>query len=114
MAAAAEAAAAGKIGDVLLGAGGCEVAVVVGEAHDFIGVADVNPLGVGAEGIESDAEGLVEIGGEDGDLFWLAVCIDAAKDFDFAAGAFREEEIAVGSEADEARVIEAGGSKARL
>ena len=114
MTSAAEFTAAGQIGDVLLWARGCEVAVVVGEADDFIGVADVNPLRVGSKWIEGDAEGLVEIGGEDGDLLWLAVGIDAAKDFDFAAGAVSEEEIAVGSEADESWVVEAGRVKLDL
>ena len=64
---------------------------------------------IGAGGIEGDAEGLVEAGGEDGDLLRFAVGVDAAEDLDLAGLAFGEEEVAVGREADEARVVEAGG-----
>src|ERR1039458_3303410 len=106
---AAQASAAGQIGELLHGASGCQVAVVVREANDGVGVTDVDPLGVGAEGIEGDAERLVEIGGEDRDLRWLAVGVDAAEDLDLASFALSEEEVAVGRETDEARVVEAGG-----
>ena len=109
MASAAETAAAGQIGEVFHGACGFEIAVVVGEAHNFIGVADVNPLRVGTKRIKGDAERLMEVGGKDRDLLRFAIGIDAAEDLDFAGGAFSEEEIAVGGEADEARVIEIGG-----
>ncbi len=109
VAAAAQASAAGQVGDLLHGAASGEIAIAVGEAHDAVGVADIDPLRVGAEGIEGDAEGLVEIAGEDGGLFGIAVGVDAAKDFDFARSAFGEEEVAVGGEADEAGVVEIGG-----
>jgi hypothetical protein len=39
----------------------------------------------------------------------LAVGADAAEDLDFAGFAFGEEEVAVGREANEARIVEAGG-----
>ena len=41
--------------------------------------------------------------------FGLAAGVDAAEDLDFAGVALGEEEIAVGREADEARVVETGG-----
>ena len=41
--------------------------------------------------------------------FRLAVGVDAAKDSDLAGVAFGEEEIAIGRDADEARIVEAGG-----
>ena len=109
VASAAELAAARQVGKLFHGAGGREIAVVIREAHDCIGVADVNVFGIGAEWIEGDAERLVEIGGKDGDLLRLAIGIDAAKDFDFAALTFGKEQIAIGGEANEARVIEIGG-----
>ena len=59
--------------------------------------------------IEGDAEWLVQAGSEDGGLFRLAVGVDAAEDLDFAGFAFGEEEIAVGREANKARVVEVGG-----
>ena len=56
----------------------------------------------------------MEIAGEDGGFERLAVRADAAEDLDFAGGAFSEEEVAVGREADEARVVEAGGVELNL
>lgn len=109
MAAAAETAATGKIGELPGGTAGDEVAIAIGEAEDGVGVTDVDPLGIRAVGVEGDAEGLVETGGEDGDLPGFAGGVDAAEDFDFAGFAFGEEEIAVGGEADEARIVETGG-----
>ena len=51
VAAAAKLGEAGELGDDGLGrAGGVEVAGLVGEADDGVGVADVDPLGVGRRG----------------------------------------------------------------
>ena len=44
VAAAAQTSAAGQIGQMLLRAAGLQVAVLVGEANDAVGVADVRPL----------------------------------------------------------------------
>ena len=112
--AATEASAAGKFGERLHGAAGDKIAVAVIEADDFVGVADVDELRIGAAGIEGDAEGLVKAGGEDGGFFGLAVGADAAEDLDFAGLAFGEEDVAVGSGAEEARVVEAGGIELHL
>ena len=109
VAAAAQASAAGQVGQVFRGAAGGEVAVFVREADDAVGVADVDPGGIGSGGVEGDAEGLVEIGGKDRDLLRLAVGAYAAKDFDFAGLALGQEEVAVGGGADEAGIVEAGG-----
>ena len=62
-----------------------------------------------AVGIEGDAEGLMEALGEDGGFFRIPFGVDAAEDLDFAGRALGEEEVAVGREANEARVVETGG-----
>ena len=108
MASAAEAAAAGEFGYLLRCGAGFEVAVLVRDTHNAVGVSDVNPLRVGTGGIEGHAEGEVEFLREDGGLFWLAVGTDAAKELDLAGLAFREEEIAVGREAQQTRIVEPG------
>ncbi len=64
------------------------------------GVADVDVLGVGAGGVEGDAEGVVEAGGEFFDGGGAAVGGDAAEDDDGAGAGVGEEEIAVGGGAD--------------
>ncbi len=103
VAAAAELGVAGDVGDDGLGlAGGVEVAIFVGEALDGGGVADVDVLRVGAGGVEGDAEGVVEAGGEFFDGGGFAVGGDAAEDEDGAGAGVGEEEIAVGGGGDEA------------
>ena len=66
--------------DVCGGAARLQVAVVIGEAHDGVGVADVDPLRIRAGRIKRDAEGAIESGGEDFCLLGLAVGGDAAED----------------------------------
>ncbi len=114
VAAAAQASAAGQVGELFHGAARLQVAVLVGEAHDAVGVADVNPLRIGSEGIKRDAEGLMQAGGEDGDLLRLAVRADAAKDLDLAGFALGQKQVAVGRDANEARIVEAGGVEVHL
>ena len=46
--------------------------------------------------------------------FGLAVGVDAAEDLDFAGCALGEEEIAVGREANQPRIVEAGGVELHL
>ena len=70
---------------------GLEVAVLIGEADDGVGVADVDPLGIGTRRIEVDAEGVVETGGEDAGVLGLAVGGDAAEDEDVALVAIRRQ-----------------------
>ncbi len=111
VAAAAQASAAGQVGQVFCSAAGLEIAVLIGEAHDAVGVADVDVLRIRARGIESDAEWLVQAVGERRSLLRLAVGRDAAKDSDFSGCAFGEKEVAVGSDAEQAGIVETGGVK---
>ena len=107
MAAAAELGVAGDVGNDGLGfGGGFEIAIFVGEALDGGGVADVDVLGVGAGGVEGDAEGVVEAGGEFFDGGGAAVGGDAAEDEDGAGAGVGQEEIAVGGGGDKARLGE--------
>ena len=102
-------AAARQVGDGLHGTAGRQVSILVGEAHDGVRVSNVDPLRMRAVGIKRDAEGLVQALGEDRRFFWISLRVDAAENLDFACGALGEEEVAVGREANEARIVETGG-----
>src|SRR3984957_620265 len=78
------AAAEGQVGDVLRGAAGLQITVVIGEADEFVGVADVNPLWIGTGRIEGDSVRLAEAFGENLHLFGLAIFGHAAKNADAA------------------------------
>ena len=65
VAAAAQMAAAGQFGQRFFRASSFEIAILIGEADNAVGVADVDPLGVRPVGIERNAEWQVEAGGED-------------------------------------------------
>ena len=88
-----------------------QIAILIGEAHDAVGVAHVDPGGVRPEGIKGDAEGLVQALGEDRDLGRLAIRANAAEDLDLAGLALGQEEVAVGRGADQPRIVQAGGIK---
>ncbi len=109
VAAAAELAAAGQVGEGLRGLGRLQVAVGVGVADDRVGVADVDVFGVRTFRVEADAERHVEVVGKGGHLLRLAVGADAAEDHDLVLVGEGDEEVAVGRGADEARLVETGG-----
>jgi hypothetical protein len=69
VAAAAQPSAAGQIGQMLLGVARLQIAIFVREANDAVGIADINPLGIGPGGIKSDAEGLMQAVGKNRNLF---------------------------------------------
>ena len=79
VAAAAQASAAGQVGQVFRGAAGLQIAIFIGEAHDAVGIADVDILRIGSRGIERDAEWLVQAFGENGGLLRLAVAVTPRK-----------------------------------
>ncbi len=83
-----------------------QIAIVVREAHDAVGIADIKPLGIGAGRIENDAEGQVQTARKDRDLLGGSVPSYTAKDFDLAAGALSEKEVAVGCGPQQARVVQ--------
>ena len=85
-----------------------QITVLIGEAHHRIGVADIDPLRIGARRIEVDPERPLQARGERGRLFRLAVGGDAAEHADFAQLAFRDEKITIRRSADKPRLIEAG------
>ena len=84
---------------------------MIGEADEFVGVADVNPLWIGTGRIEGDSVRLAEAFGENLHLFGLAIFGHAAKNADAAGIAFGEENIAVRSGAHQARIVKAGGEE---
>ena len=101
--AAGELGVAGDVGnDRLGGAGGVKIAGVVGEALDGGGVANIDVLRV-IGGLERDAEGVVEAGGELFDMGGLAVGANATQDEEDTGAGVGQEEISVGRGADEAR-----------
>ena len=91
-----------------------QVARVIREALHAGGVANVDVLGVRAGGIEGDAEGVVEAGGEGLDGCGGAVGFDAAQDDELAGAGVGEEEVAVGRGADEARLGKGPGADAHV
>ena len=88
---------------------GLQVSRLVGIADDGIFAADINELGAPVGRVEGDAVRLFEAGGKNGNLVGFAGTGNAAEDFDFAAAAFGEEEIAVRGGADQPRVVEPFG-----
>src|SRR6185437_16475989 len=83
-----------------------EVAVMIREADHGNRVADVDPLGIPARGIERDSEGIRKSSREYRRLLRLAV-FDSPENADFAGIHFRDEQIAVWRLADLARTVEA-------
>jgi len=56
----------------------------------------------------------MEPGGEDRGFLGLAIRAYAAEDLDFAGFAFREEQVAIGSDPEQAGVVKAGGVEVDL
>ncbi len=109
VAAAAKQSAAGEIANFLRGAARLQVSIVIREAHDRAGVADVDPLRLRTGRIESDAEWFVEAGGEGLHLLRAALGVDPAHHFDVSGLALRQKDIAVGSRTDQPGIMESGG-----
>jgi hypothetical protein len=78
---------------------------VISEADDGRGVADLDVAGILSR-VEDDAEGVVKAGREVLDLLGFVVGTNAAQDVDEASACVGEEEVAVGRDADEARLGE--------
>jgi hypothetical protein len=95
--------AAGDVLDDRLGlARGLRVAVLVGEADDRVGVADVDVFRVGPDRVEGDAERAVQAGGEDLVDLGLAVAVGVAEDADAVGAALGDEQVAVRGADDDA------------
>ena len=102
--------AAGDVLDDRLGApAGLGVAVLVGEADDRVGVADVDVLRLRPRRIERDPERAAQAGGEDLVDLGLAVAVGVAQDVDAVGAALGDEEVAVGGADDDAGLARAGG-----
>ena len=114
MAAAAQASAARQLSQVFHRSAGFQVAVLVGEAHNLVRVANIDPLGVGSGRVERNAEGLVQVGGEHRGLLRLAVRSHTAKYLDLPRLALRQKNIAVGRGPQQPGIIEAGRVKLHL
>src|SRR5207248_2060572 len=106
--AAVQPAAGRNVGDdLLLPSARLEIAVLVRKPDHLPGLADVDPARIGAGRMEGDPERLLQPRGEDLVALRLARSFLGAKDADAAWRAFREEQVAVRRDADEARVVEA-------
>src|SRR6185437_2328195 len=77
-------------------------------------VSDIDPLGVGAEWVKSDAKRVVKVGGIGFRLLGLAILSDSTINKNLSRAAVREKEIAVRRGANEARVFHAIGVKFHL
>ena len=84
------------------------IAVLVGEAHHRVRVADIDPLWIRAWGIEIDAEGLVQAAGEHRHLFGLAIAGHSSEYPDVAGFRLGHENIAIGSGANDPRIVQPG------
>jgi len=100
-------AAARQIEQVLRRSAAGQIAVVIRKTHHRIHVGYVDPLWIGSQRIEGDAERSIQAGGEDLHLLRLALGGDSAEDLNVAAIGFSQEEIAVGSSADDPRIVQA-------
>ena len=63
--AAAKASAAGQLGQIFSSTACLEISALIGEAHDAVGIADVDVFRIGPAGIEGDAEWLMKSLGKD-------------------------------------------------
>src|SRR5581483_4707451 len=99
-------ASGGQIRQVLRTTTGFEIAGVIGEAHDSVSLAYVDPLWVVTRRIEGDAVGSVQPTGKNGDLLRLAVVGDAAEDADATGGTFSEKNVAIWSGTNETRIVQ--------
>jgi len=109
-----EASTAGEIGYFLRSAASLEIAYLVRDSDDGVGVADVDPLGIGTVRVEGDSEWLVQPGGEDLTLFGAAGCVDSAENANLVTVAFGYEVVAIWRRTDQAGTIEALGIKLHL
>ena len=107
--------AAGDVLDDRLGlARGLRVAVLVGEADDRVGVADVDVLRLGPGRVEGDPERPVQAGGEDLVDLGLAVAVGVAEDADAVGAALGDEQVAVRGADDDAGLCQPGGELRHL
>ena len=83
-----------------------QVSILIGKSNNGVGVTHVYPLGIVPGRIEGDAIRTVELRGENAGLLWLPVGRDSAKDLDLSTAAFCQEEIAIGSRADQPWIVE--------
>src|SRR5215813_6331743 len=88
-----------------------EVAVLVGKPDHRVGIRHVHVLGLWTQRVERYAEGFMQSSGKNGGLLRLAVGGDAAKNLDLAGPALGEEQIAVRSGANQARILQARSVK---
>ena len=110
VASAAQLRVAGQDGDDGLRLGGCdEVAGLIHKADNAGGIGDVYPLRICTEGVESDAEWVIEAVGEGFSAGGMAVGRLSAQYYDLACGAVGDKKVAVGRGADQTRLLKALG-----
>src|ERR1700730_13836483 len=83
-----------------------QVAVLIRKSYDGVCVSDVDPLRILAGRIKSDAVRTSKAGGKNSGIFWFAIRGDSTEDLDFAAAAFCQEKVPVGSGANQSRVFQ--------
>ena len=88
------------------------LAAAIGEAHDAVGLGDIDVTRVRPRRIEGDAERAVEPVGEDGGARRLGRAVGGAEHGDAAGAALGDEDVAVRRDAHDARLLEAGGEQA--
>src|SRR6202049_1897735 len=96
-----------QIGDMLRRAARLQIAEAVGKAYNFVGVADIYPLRILPRGVKRDSVRALQSAGEDLHLLGLAVGSQSPKNANASGSAFREEDVAIGSGPQQARIIQA-------
>src|SRR5258705_7648465 len=98
-----------QVGKVLCRSAGLQVAALIGEAYDRVGVSHIAPLRIRARRIKVDAEGVIQPAGKEGHLLGLAVAGDTAEDSNVTGLGLSHENVAVGSSANDPRTVESSG-----
>jgi hypothetical protein len=86
------------------GSGRLKIAVLIGESNDGVIVGYVNPLGMISRRIECDAEGAVEIRGENLVVRGSVGSICGTQDANAVGGGFRDENVPIGGDTNDAGI----------
>ena len=86
---------------------------VIRKTYHRVHVGDIHPLRI-CPRIERDAKGSVQSGGENLHLLGLTRFGDSTEHLNVAGGGFSQEDIAVRSNADDARIVQPGRIKLHL
>src|SRR5580704_6889732 len=115
MAAAGQSPAAGNVRDYRFRVSpSLDIAVLIGEPHDRISIADVDVFGIRTVRIEGNSEGLLQPGGEYFIYLRFPGVARIAQHPNSTGPAFRDEQISIWSNADQPRIVQPIGKNINL